>query len=163
MVCAVCCSLGFTESAHVRPKRSFGDDDNHRLFNIVPVCPTCHYYFDEQKAFTLHHEWRCWVFSDIKSYKDSSGDSFPNPFVSFKYAYPPRLYNRHIANLDEDVILQNQHHEFKTLRHATPQEYFRNLTLRLKHREMWDIEKNRPRFQRLENRLILTQELFEYD
>lgn len=163
MVCAVCCSLGFTESAHVRARRSFDDGHNHRLFNIVPICPTCHYYFDEQKAFTLHHSWRCWVFSDIVSYQDSSGDRFPNPFVSFKYAYPPKLYTRLISNLDENVILQNQHNEFRTLRHSSPHRFFRSLELRLKHRRAWDQERDRPRFQRLENRLILTQELFGYD
>lgn len=45
MTCAVC-GGSIYENAHVRPERSFNEDEDHTRNNIIRLCPTHHTKFD---------------------------------------------------------------------------------------------------------------------
>ena len=124
MRCSVCSSHGFTESAHIEAKSRFDTSENDRIFNILPICPTCHYYFDTCKAFTLHHEWKCWVFSDKRKYVSSNNITFENPFRSFYYAYPPKFLQRKVNKIKIEQIEANQINEFAVVGGGSAAIYF---------------------------------------
>ena len=47
MTCALCGATN-TVDAHVRDRADFGDNEDDRMWNIIPLCPTCHDVFDEK-------------------------------------------------------------------------------------------------------------------
>ena len=138
----------------MKSKQSFQDHQNDTLFNILPVCPRCHHFFDEPvKAFTLHHEWRCWVFTDKKSFTASDGNKYPNPFYKFHYAYPPKIHMRKISRINVDKIKENQENEFENRRGVPAEAYFHELVKILHSQDRWNEDEGVPKPRVLNEKL----------
>jgi hypothetical protein len=131
------------EGAHVRGRSTFRADEPDRIFNIVKVCPTYHSYFDYYGAFTIHHDWRCWIFSDIPTFRDSKDNPIPNPFYGIKYAYCRLPVQREMDSIEDEHILAKQI-EFKTKRNVGKSKFFDDLKLELQQLELWDNQENKP-------------------
>jgi len=132
------------EQAHVKGRAAFSENQQDRIFNIVNPCPTCHAYFDLYGAFTIHHEWRCWVFSDMQTFRDSSNKSVPNPFLGIKYAYCKRSVQRYMDSLEDEYIRTKQV-EFNVRRNIGKLKFFEELKDELRSLDLWDEQKNKPR------------------
>ena len=131
------------ERAHVRGRTTFRTNEQDRIFNIVNPCPTCHAYFDLYGAFTIHHDWRCWIFSDKPTFRDSNNNPIPNPFHGIKYAYCRRSAQREMNSIEEEHILTKQN-EFKTKRNVGKNKYFADLEIELRQLDLWDNQNDRP-------------------
>lgn len=153
MQCSVCSSKGFTEAAHIQGRADFNSSQNDKIFNILPICPTCHYYFDTCKAFTINFDWKCWVFSDKRAYKSSQDRYFDNPFKDFYYAYPPKIHQRKMNNIEREQIETNQSTQFSVINEGSPKLYFQFVKDRLVKRERWDYQLQRPKMRILSSDL----------
>jgi len=124
------------------------------IFNILPICPRCHHFFDAPaKAFTLHHEWHCWVFTDKKSFTASSGESYLNPFYKFYYAYPPPIHMRKISRINVEKIKENQEKEFENRKGVPAEVYFKNVVKILQSQGRWNEDEKVPRPRVLNEKL----------
>jgi len=141
--CSVCRIDSFAENAHVRARHKFRENEFHMYQNILPICPNCHYFFDK-KAFTLHHDWKCWVFSDFRQFETSSS-SVKNPYRDFLYAYPPEEHTILINQISEQNILSNQDEEFRNNTNKPAKFFFRSLKMRLQAIGRWHKRDNRPK------------------
>jgi hypothetical protein len=102
----VLCSTEYHEEAHVRARASFPEGE-HRVQNLIPLCPLCHELFDSY-YITIHPEYRIFVFSLCRERK--------NLFRAIDYAYP------HTESLDSlrQVYLDWQaKNEFKRTKGAS--------------------------------------------
>ena len=156
--CSVCCSNTFTHKAHIKARRSFEDGENHLIFNILPVCPRCHHIFDTPKGFTLHHEWGCWIFSDLKTLGSSQDNRFPNPFYRFMYAYPPPIHRGKVSRIDVESIIENQQQEFVTRDGIPAPQFFQRLESILRGKGLWDEGKGAPKLRMIKQTLEVEDE-----
>ena len=139
--CAICSMHVFTERAHVRAKRSTLADT--QIFNLVPLCPTCHTYFD-QNLITLHPDWRCWIFSDIVEKKTTTGSRFRNHLQHFIYSYPVKPIAHIIDKIDRRYIEWNNVNEFCNRADLAPNLFFQVVGYKLRQNGQWDEENQRP-------------------
>ena len=158
MRCSVCSTEGFTEKAHIKSKSRFQKFENDKIFNILPICPRCHYYFDVCKAFTLHHEWKCWVFSDKANFYSTDEILFDNPFSNFIYAYPPRIHQKKINRIDRELIMENQRKEFVVNNAVSPSIYFSDLEIMLRQIGRWDEHNQRPLGRKITSEMKIINE-----
>jgi hypothetical protein len=153
MRCSVCSTSGITEGAHIKKRVTFDQQENHRIFNILPICPTCHYFFDVCKAFTIHSEWKCWIFSDIRQFSTSDGVRFENPFSEFDYAFPPRNHQKKMDNIEVEFIEENQRNEFLVQNNGSAERFFEYLRLKLIKKGRWNYDSNKPKMRTLSTNL----------
>lgn len=139
----------------MKGRAGFKSTELDRIFNIVKICPTCHTYFDLHGAFTLHGEWRCWIFSDKPSFRDSNNFQIPNPFFGIKYAYSRPFVQRNIDSIEDDYIEIKQK-EFAPKRSVGAMKFFSELEVELRQEGLWDEVNCKPLHGTLSSKIEFT-------
>ena len=153
--CSVCQIVAFSEKAHMRARHSFKKHEFDKYQNIIPICPVCHYFFDK-KAFTLHHKWKCWIFSDCPTFSSGVGE-IENPYFKVQYVFPAEEHQLLINQLSEENIISNQENEFMNKSQLPPDFYFKNLKRLLKMQGLWNSMKSRPKLRYLNTNIEIIQ------
>lgn len=96
----ILCSTEYTEDAHVRARSSFLEGE-HRIQNLIPLCPLCHELFDSY-FITIHPELRIFVFSLSRERK--------NLLRTTDYAYP---HSGELNSIRQEFLDWQARHEFK--------------------------------------------------